>query len=47
MVMYGMEVKDVTFQHNNNLKHTTKTVKKWLPKQPFKVFGMITAVTLS
>jgi hypothetical protein len=29
-VTYGIVVKDVTLQHNNNPKHTSKTVKEWL-----------------
>jgi hypothetical protein len=37
MVMYGIEVKDVTFQYDNDPKHTAKTVKKRLSERPFKV----------
>lgn len=42
---YDLTASIVSFQIDNDLKHTTKTMKQWLSKQPFKVVLSITQPT--
>jgi hypothetical protein len=39
---YDLNASIVIFQNDNDLKHTTKTMKQWLSKQPIKVVLSIT-----